>query len=70
MEMQAVTSSNIESIGYDAATETMRVKFKSGGVYDYSGVQEATYYAVLMAPSIGSWVARYIKGKYESRKVE
>jgi hypothetical protein len=52
MEMQSVESSNIESIGYDAETETMHVKFNSG-LYEYQGVSERAYLALMSAPSKG-----------------
>ena len=37
-EMEAVQSSNIESVGYDEADQEVYVKFLNGSVYVYRGV--------------------------------
>jgi hypothetical protein len=38
MNLHAVVSTNVLAVGYDPATQTLRVQFRSGGVYDYFGV--------------------------------
>lgn len=55
MNMNSVLSSQIESIGHDAATSTLAVKFKqgAGSIYHYSGVTYPQYTALLGAKSIG-----------------
>ena len=64
-----VTSSNVEAIGYDEASSTLRVWFLNGGVYEYMNVPLIEYNALLNAPSIGSYLARNIKGVYPYIKV-
>lgn len=38
MKLQPVISEAVAAVGYDAATRTMRVEFRGGGVYDYLDV--------------------------------
>lgn len=38
MDRETVQSSNIASVGYDLSSSTLEIEFKSGGIYQYSGV--------------------------------
>lgn len=69
IEKDYVSSSNLEAIGYDEDTETLRVWFLNGTAYDYSGVGLMEYEALRDAPSVGSYLARNIKGQYPYEKV-
>ena len=69
IEMIPVSSSNVESIGYDPATETLRVRFNSGSTYEYKNVPVAEFEALRLAPSIGSYLNRNIKTSYPVEKV-
>ena len=64
MEMQFVDSSNIERIGYDANSNTLRVEFKSNRTYDYSNVPENIFNDLKNASSVGSYLAKNIKNSY------
>lgn len=64
MEMQFVDSSNIERIGYDANSNTLRVEFKSNRTYDYSNVPENVFNDLKNASSVGSYLAKNIKNSY------
>ena len=64
MEMQFVDSSNIERIGYDLNSNTLRVEFKSNRTYDYSNVPESVFNELRNASSVGSYHARNIKNSY------
>jgi hypothetical protein len=68
--MNPVSSSNIESVGYDAAEETVYVKFLNGGIYTYKGVPEHEYQNLLAAPSLGSYLHRNYKNVYPYEKVQ
>lgn len=70
MDMQPVESSNITAIGYDADSKTMRVRFKSGGEYEYRDVDSRVFRSFMEAPSKGRFFAGSVKGKYDGRKVE
>lgn len=52
--LEPVTSSNIEATGHDPETNTMAVRFKSGGVYHYPGVTPEQHEALRGAKSVGS----------------
>ncbi len=69
IEKVPVTSSNIEAIGYDETTETLRIWFKAGSVYDYEKVFESTYEDFKMAESVGQYFGQHIKGKYKFKKI-
>jgi hypothetical protein len=69
--MSQVQSSNIAAIGYDEATQTLAVQFKTGkgAVYHYVGVTPKTHADLMAAPSIGSFVNKNIVGKFEHTKI-
>ena len=69
MKMQQVESSNIAEIGYDKDSKTLRVKFKNGGLYDYSDVPESEYAAFLSAESHGKYLNQNIKNRYDYSKI-
>lgn len=64
MEMQFVDSSNIERIGYDSNSSTLRIEFKSNRTYDYTNVPEKIFNELRNASSVGSYHARNIRGLY------
>lgn len=67
--MLPVVSSNVESIGYDEGTQTLRVRFLSGSEYDYKNVPVMEFEQLKNAPSVGSYLNRNIKGNYAYEKV-
>lgn len=66
MEMKAVSSSNIESVGYDKKTKALRIRFKDGSLYEYFDVPEHIYEGLLNPPdgSSGKYFHANIKGVY------
>ena len=67
---QHVKSSNIKSVAYDAATETLQVQFHSGLTYDYSGVPPIAYHGLMNAKSKGSYVREAIAPSFRAVKRE
>jgi len=66
-----VKSSNIDTIAYDPASQTLEVLFKNGGLYQYVGVNPAVH-RTLMAEgteSKGQFLAQHIKGRYEYKQI-
>ncbi len=61
IKMVPVESSNIDSVGYDDATQTLRIKFLNGGQYEYTPVEPSRYKAMKVAKSVGSFFFTYIK---------
>ena len=68
VDMNYVDSSNIEAIGYDAATQDLYVQFLSGSTYIYHGVPQEIYENLMAAPSHGSYLNREIKNVFEYTK--
>lgn len=70
MERKSVISSNIASVGYDAATKILEVEFRLGTVWEYYDVPPEVHDALVKAGSVGSFFAGRIRNAYRSRKVE
>ena len=68
MEREPATSSNVISLGYEAATETLEVEFKNG-VYQYYNVPQPIYDQLMAAESIGTFLNVYVKPVYPCSKV-
>jgi len=67
--MIPVSSSNLASVGYDSETQTLRIEFGSGGVYEYHNVPEAEYQGLMSASSKGSYFHQNIKDRYSYSKI-
>ncbi|PVX61278.1 KTSC domain-containing protein [Paraburkholderia unamae] len=76
--MDSVESSQIHSIGHDAETSTLAIRFKNNAgeptsLYHYANVDVDTFSAFKGAESIGSHFYKNIKpfkGKYPYEKIE
>lgn len=66
----SVTSSNLESVGYDETTQILEVAFKHGGIYRYFDVPIEVYSALIVAASVGSFFAQNIKNQYRYERVQ
>lgn len=69
-----VDSSNLESVGYSAATRTLQIVFKgkdlpSGRTYRYEDVPAEIVASMLNAKSVGAFFSREIKPHYVGKKV-
>lgn len=64
MEMKAVTSSKLASVGYRPNAMILRIKFIKDGVFEYYGVPESLYNGLIEAESPGRYFKQYIKDKY------
>ena len=67
MNMIPVSSSNINSIGYEGTT--LYVRFHSGGLYAYFDVPISEYNGLMSASSHGSYLAAHIKGRYRYQRI-
>lgn len=76
MEHINVKSSNIKSVAYDPATETLEVCFlpkKEGEppkFYQYANVPYDRYKAFLNAPSVGSHFAAHVRDSYICHRID
>ena len=69
MKRVPVSSSNVLEVGYERETKTLEVQFKSNAVYQYAAVPLATYEALLLADSVGGYLAQHIKPHFACKKV-
>lgn len=65
MDMIPVSSSNVESIGYEDGV--IEVHFHNGYAYRYPNCSEELFSQFLNASSKGSFVHKYLKGRGEVR---
>jgi hypothetical protein len=69
LRRRPVSSSSIQSVGYDGSTRTLELEYVNGSVYRYFDVPQPTYAGLMAAPSIGSYVNARIKPYYECAEV-
>jgi hypothetical protein len=68
--MITVNSTNIDSVGYNADTQTLTVKFKvSGQVYEYLNVPQTLYESLMTAESKGKYINDNIRSQFTYRRV-
>lgn len=68
-EMIPVNSSNVQSVGYDPATETVFIDFLNGSTYIYKGVSKFEFDNLKEATSIGSYIHRNFKNVYPYERI-
>jgi hypothetical protein len=69
MDRQAVSSSNLASVGYEPSSETLEVEFNTGRIYQYYNVPQFMYDRLMEAGSIGTFLNKEIKGAYACNPV-
>jgi hypothetical protein len=69
MERKKVTSSNIDSIGYDSNLAILEIEFLDGGIYQYFNVNEGVYNNLMSAGSHGKYFNQFIEGNYRFQKI-
>lgn len=68
IERVLVDSSNLKSIGYDAARQVLAIEFLSSGhVLHYDNVPPELFEELCRSESRGKFYAREIKGKFTAR---
>jgi len=68
-EMQPVSSSSIDAVGYDVDDQTAYIRFLNGSIYAYKGVPEHEFENLRTAPSAGSYLNRSYKNVYPYERV-
>lgn len=64
MKREAVTSSNLVSVGYDQSSSTLEIEFKDGRLYQYFGVPPNVFRELVSAPSVGQFFHQNVRGRY------
>lgn len=67
--MIQVLENNIESVGYDKATNNLFVKYLTGSIYRYSNVPEYEFDHMLTATSKGAYIHMNIKTIYLKERI-
>jgi hypothetical protein len=68
MDRLLVHSTNIVSVGYEAAAKVLEVEFQSGKVYQYLDVPESVYQDLMTASSKGEYFHDNILKEFDFRE--
>lgn len=69
MNMTAVSSSNIEAVGYSPIDKLLQVEFKNGTTYQYEGVPANIAQGLVDASSVGQFFNANVKDSYGYTKL-
>lgn len=64
MDRIFVSSSNLNSVGYDAPSLTLEVEFKDGALYQYFDVPASVHQELVAASSVGQYFSQNIRNSY------
>lgn len=68
MHRHAITSSTVESVGYDEKTAVLQIEFVGGAVYDYYLVPPSVFHSLMKAESPGRFFGDFIRDKFQFRQ--
>jgi hypothetical protein len=66
--MKAVKSKAFDAIGYDAGSNTLRVQFASGAIYEVEGITGEEHSELLAAQSMGKHWQKHLRDR-EARRI-
>jgi len=69
MRVDAVESSLVSAVAYDADTQILLVALRSGEVYEYADVAPDAHAALLEADSVGRHFTREVRDRYQGRRL-
>lgn len=69
MQLITIDSTMLYAVGYDEASQTLEVVFRTGGIYRYAGVPREDYEALLAAPSAGRYMQDHVIGTYPFQRL-
>jgi hypothetical protein len=69
MQREYISSSNIVSVGYDEASQTLEVEFRDGAVYQYYNVNQNMYSEFMQSSSKGQFLSYQIKNAFPYSRV-
>lgn len=67
MDRNEVSSSLLESVGYDSEERLLEVELQDGKIYQYTDLPEETYRGLLEADSHGRYFNRHVRGHSHHR---
>jgi hypothetical protein len=65
----SVAATDLDAVAYDPAERRLRIRFRSGAIYDYDGVPSVVLEELLAAPSKDGYFAEYVRPEYRYRRV-
>lgn len=69
MQPTRVTSSVLATVLYSPEEQTLTIEFRSGRVYEYRDVPEATYDALVTAESKARYFNEALRDAFPSREI-
>lgn len=66
----ALSSTSLAKAIYDDRLSRLRIHFRDGTIYDYTGVPQALFQALLAAPSKGLFFNRHIRDHFLHGRVD
>jgi hypothetical protein len=69
MERKRLNSTQIRSVGYDPASQTLEVELSAGTILQYARVSPEVHRRLLAAPSPGSYYRDNIEESFTARRL-
>ena len=70
MLREPVSSSNLQSVGYDEFNNILEIEFNNNTIYQYYGVSPHIHNGLMSSSSHGAYFDRYVKnGGYRYKKI-
>ena len=69
MQRRPVRSTSLKAVGYEAATQTLEIEYRHGGLVRYTGVPAAVHAALLQLPNKLLFVEQVLERGYEREQV-
>lgn len=69
MERKRLNSTQIRSVGYDPASQTLEVELSAGTILQYARVSPEVHRRLMAAPSPGSYYRDNIEESYSARRL-
>ncbi|GAB3225831.1 hypothetical protein GCM10027346_07480 [Hymenobacter seoulensis] len=70
MLRRPIRSSSVKAVGYDAATFTLEIEYRHGGLVRYTGVPATMYEALLNVPGKAMFIEQVIeRNDYQREQV-
>lgn len=70
IQLEAVVSSNIAAVGFDAASGKMRVQFNNGSIYDAEGASQSDFDDFVSAKSKGVHFNKILKKAFTWKRFD
>lgn len=69
MQRRPVRSTSLKAVGYEAATQTLEIEYRHGGLVRYTGVPAAVHAALLQLPNKLLFVEQVLERGYEREQL-